>query len=69
VHVDPDDLARAALTAAVPLPSALGPARRDPTGTVRTDPARIDVARRSAPARAGRTAKGGPSRAYAFRRS
>jgi hypothetical protein len=69
VHVDPDDLARAELTAAVPVPPAADPARLRPTGTARTDTGRPDAARRSEPTRAGRTAAGGRSRSYAFRRS
>ena len=67
VHVDPDDLARAELTAAVPVPPAVDPSRSRPTGTAGTG--RLDAVRRSEPTRAGRTAAGGRSRSYAFRRS
>ncbi|MEU8228875.1 hypothetical protein AB0C12_04625 [Actinoplanes sp. NPDC048967] len=74
VHVDPDDLARRHLTAAVSLPDTVtGPADQ-PTATGGTAArhglrdARVAARLRSDRDHAGR-ATGGSARSYAFRRS
>ena len=74
VHVDPDDLARRDLTAAVSLPTAFtdAPDQQSTTGDAATHhgagDARLAARQRSERARAGR-ATGGSTRSYAFRRS
>jgi hypothetical protein len=74
VHVDPDDLARHDLTAAVSLPAAVteGPDQQPTTGDAAAHhgagDARQAARQRSERARAGR-ATGGSARSYAFRRS
>ena len=74
VHVDPDDLARRHLKAAVSLPSAAtgGPGQQAATGDTAAHhgarDARLAARRRSDRDHAGR-ATGGSARSYAFRRS
>jgi hypothetical protein len=67
VHVDPDALARAELTAAVPV----APAPTASAGIFRAagPDARPAGGRRAGATRAGRPAGAGRSRSYAFRRS
>jgi hypothetical protein len=70
VHVDPDDLARTELAAAVPLPSLTGTARDDAEGDrhgARDD--RLAARQQSERARANRAAGAAGGRSYAFRRS
>ncbi|MFI7540686.1 hypothetical protein [Actinoplanes sp. NPDC049599] len=74
VHVDPDELARRDLTAAVSMDTAVsGPADQQPAAgdtAVRhgARDARLAARQRSERAHAGR-ATGGSARSYAFRRS
>jgi hypothetical protein len=74
VHVDPDELARRDLTAAVSMAAAgtdatnQQPAAGDTAARHGTRDARLAARQRSERARAGR-ATGGSARSYAFRRS
>jgi hypothetical protein len=75
VHVDPDDLARLEVAAAVSLPSAAGAeaGRPEPDRTTADHhgarDARLAARQRSGRDRAGRAAGAGGGRSYAFRRS
>jgi hypothetical protein len=74
VHVDPDDLARRDLAAAVSLPAAVGTGTESVPGADAAAAhhgardARLAARQRSERDRAGRAA-GGSGRSYAFRRS
>lgn len=74
VHIDPDDLARRHLTAAVSLPATVTgapdqqPATGDTAARHGLRDARLAARQRSGRDRAGR-ATGGSARSYAFRRS
>jgi hypothetical protein len=67
VHVDPDDLARRDLAAAVPLPDIQD--RRADTAHHGGRDERLAARRQSERSRSARAAGRGPSRSYAFRRS
>ena len=70
VHVDPDDLARQDLAAAVSLPPAGGGSSQPPSAVTAhhgAQDARLAARQRSERAYAGR--KSGSARSYAFRRS
>ncbi|PRY33684.1 hypothetical protein [Pseudosporangium ferrugineum] len=71
VHVDPDDLARADLTAAVDVPPATGRTDTRPGRAARHGAGddRQAARERSGRARSGRAAAAGTGRSYAFRRS
>lgn len=72
VHVDPDDLARQSLAAAVTPPSATVPGDRPVTAPDTRHGAgdeRLAARLRSGRARAGRAAGAASGRSYAFRRS
>jgi hypothetical protein len=74
VHVDPDDLARQDLAAAVPLPTA-GDTGTDSTGRAAAAEhhgardASLAARQRSERERSSRATRSGPGRSYAFRRS
>ena len=67
VHIDPDDLARRDIAAAVTLPSTLTP-HPEPVAHHGAQDARLAARQRSDRDRAGRQG-GGAGRSYAFRRS
>lgn len=72
VHVDPDDLARQDLAAAVRLPSARGQGDQDGPATAQHHGARDERAAarlRSGRDRSSRATGAGSGRSYAFRRS
>ncbi|MFI7603204.1 hypothetical protein [Actinoplanes sp. NPDC049681] len=71
LHVDPDDLARADIAAALDVPPAGGRAesRQDAAAHHGAADTRQAARERSGRARSGRAAAAGTGRSYAFRRS
>jgi hypothetical protein len=74
VHVDPDDLARQDLAAAVHLPTVTDAEDTGPSGAAAAEhhgarDASLAARQRSGRERASRATRSGSGRAYAFRRS